>query len=66
MPSPVFGGQVPYRVLFPNKSLFPVEPQVLESICYARDVQPFITKLDINVLKCIFLGYSRLQKDCWC
>uniref|UniRef100_A0A0V0H3Z2 Putative ovule protein n=1 Tax=Solanum chacoense TaxID=4108 RepID=A0A0V0H3Z2_SOLCH len=27
-----------------------------------RDVRPFVTKLDPKVLKCVFLGYSCLQK----
>lgn len=31
------------------------------STCYVGDVPPAITKLDPNVLKCIFLGYFRVQ-----
>ncbi|XP_019234286.1 PREDICTED: uncharacterized protein LOC109214791 [Nicotiana attenuata] len=61
MPSIVLGGNVPYSVLFPDKSLFTVEPKVFGCTCYVRDVRPSVTKLDPKALKCIFLGYSRLQ-----
>jgi len=57
MPSTVLVGNVPYNVLFPNKSLFPVEPKVFGSTCYVRDVRPSVTKLDPKALKCVFLGY---------
>ena len=61
MPS-VLSGDMPYHVLFPNKSLFSVEPKVFGSTCYVRDVRPSVTKLDPKALKCVFLGYSCLQK----
>jgi len=66
MPSTVLAGNMPYSVLFPNKSLFPVEPKVFGSTCYVRDVRPSVTKLDPKALKCVFLGYSRLQKGYQC
>ncbi|XP_015161249.1 uncharacterized protein [Solanum tuberosum] len=66
MPSTVLVGNTPYNVLFPNKSLYPVEPKVFRSICYVRDVRPSVTKLDPKALKCVFLGYSRLQKGYRC
>ncbi|XP_059295583.1 uncharacterized protein LOC132048919 [Lycium ferocissimum] len=66
MPSTVLVGNMPYSVLFPNKSLFPVEPKVFGSTCYVRDVRPSVTKLDPKALKCVFLGYSRLQKGYRC
>ncbi|KAK2980072.1 hypothetical protein RJ640_028801 [Escallonia rubra] len=66
MPSTVLNGDVPYSVLFPIKSLFPVEPRIFGSTCFVRDVRPHLTKLDPKALKCVFLGYSRLQKGYRC
>ncbi|XP_060969394.1 retrovirus-related Pol polyprotein from transposon TNT 1-94 isoform X4 [Cannabis sativa] len=68
MPSSVLNGEIPFNILFPNKSLFPVAPRVFGSVCFARDVRPSVTKLDPKALKCVFLGYSRLQKGyrCYC
>ena len=31
-----------------------------------RDTRPFVTKLDPKALKCVILGYSRLQKGYRC
>ncbi|KAK2970794.1 hypothetical protein RJ640_007090 [Escallonia rubra] len=66
MPSTVLNGDVPYNVLFPTKPLFPVEPLIFGSTCFVRDVRPHLTKLDPKALKCVFLGYSRLQKGYRC
>ena len=66
MPSTVLNDQIPYSILFPKKSLFPVEPRIFGSTCYVRDVRPSVTKLDPKALKCVFLGYSRLQKGYRC
>ena len=55
MPSTVLACNVPYNVLFPNNSLFPIEPKVFGSTCYVRDVRPSVTMLDPKALKCIFL-----------
>ncbi|XP_062090704.1 retrovirus-related Pol polyprotein from transposon RE1 isoform X1 [Humulus lupulus] len=68
MPSSVLNGEIPFKILFPVKSLFPVAHRVFGSVCFARDVRPHVTKLDPKSLKCVFLGYSRLQKGyrCYC
>ena len=68
MPSSILNGEIPYKVLFPGKSLFPVDPRIFGSVCFVRDVRPHVTKLDPKALKCVFLGYSRLQKGyrCYC
>ena len=36
--------------------------------CFVRDVRPQVSKLDPKSLKCIFVGYSRVQKGyrCYC
>jgi len=68
MPSSVLNGEIPYRVLFPTKSLYPIAPKIFGCVCCARDVRPHRTKLDPKSLKCIFLGYLRVQKGyrCFC
>lgn len=45
-----------------NKSLFLVQPIVFGSTCYILDVRLAVTKLDPKTLKCVFLGYSRIEK----
>ena len=68
MPSLVLNWDTPYHVLFLNKRLFPIEPRVFGCTCFVRDVYPYVFKLDPKSLKCIFLGYSRVQKGyrCYC
>jgi len=68
MPSSVLHGKPPYSILFPNEPLFPIEPRIFGCTCFVRDVRPHVTKLDPKSLKCVFLGYSRLQKGycCYC
>lgn len=66
MPSVVLDGMSPLSVLFPTKSLFPVDPKIFGSTCFVRDTRPHLTKLDPKSLKCVFLGYSRLQKGYKC
>ena len=44
MPSSVLHGEIPYKILFPNKSLFPVDPRIFGSTCFVRDVHPHVTK----------------------
>ena len=34
MPSVVLNGDIPYSILFPSKSVFPVEPKVFGSTCF--------------------------------
>ena len=68
MPSSVLNWDTPYHILFPNKPLFPIEPQIFGCTCFVRYVHPQVSKLDHKSLKCIFLGYSRVQKGyrCYC
>ena len=62
MPSSLLNGEISYRVLFPTKSLFHIAHKIFGCVCFVRDVRPHHTKLDPKSLKCIFLGYSRVQK----
>ncbi|KAA0065404.1 putative Polyprotein [Cucumis melo var. makuwa] len=68
MPSSILNGKIPYRVLFPTKSLFPIAPEIFGCVYFVRNVRPHHTKLDTKSLKCIFLGYSLVQKGyrCYC
>ena len=62
MPSSVLDYVTPFQTLFPYKSLFPIEPRLFGCTCFVRDVRPHVSKLNPKSLKCIFLGYSRVQK----
>ena len=62
MPSSVLSGETPFHVLFPKKTLFPIDPRIFGCTCFVRDVCPQVTKLDPKSLKFVFLGYSRVQK----
>ena len=66
MPSSVLNWDTPYHIIFPNKPLFPIEPQIFGCTCFVRDVRPRVSKLDHKSLKCIFLGYSQVQKGYRC
>ena len=68
MPSSILDWDTLFQTLFPHKSLFPIEPQVFGCTCFVRDVRPHVSKLDPKLLKCIFLGYSLVQKGyrCYC
>ena len=48
--------------------MFLIDPKVFGCTCFVRDVRPQASKLDLKSLKCIFVGYSRVQKryKCYC
>ena len=68
MPSSVLNWATPYHQLFPNNMLFLIDPKVFGCTCFVWDVRPQVTKLDLKCLKCIFVGYSHVQKGykCYC
>ena len=66
MPSAVLHGEIPMSVLVPGQRLFPIEPKIFGCSCFVRDTRPHLSKLDPKSLKCVFLGYSRLQKGYRC
>ena len=68
MPSSVLNWDTSYHIIFPNKPLFLIEPQIFGCICFVRDVRPQVSKLDYKSLKYIFLRYSQVQKgyQCYC
>ena len=62
MPSSVLDWATPFQTLFPHKYLLPIESRVFGCTCFVRDIRPYVPKLDPKSLKCIFLGYFRVQK----
>ena len=68
MPSSVLNWATPYHQLFLNNLSVPIVPKVFGCTCFVRDVRPQVSKLDPKSLKCIFVGYSRVQKGykCYC
>ena len=52
----------------PYHQLFLIDPKVFGCICFVQDVHPQVSKLDLKSLKCIFMGYFRVQKGyrCYC
>ena len=68
MSSSVLNWATPYHQLFPNDPLFHIDPKVFGCICFVRDARPQVSKLNLKSLKCIFVGYSRVQKGyrCYC
>ena len=66
MPSFVLGDQVPHSLLFPNQPLFCLPPCVFGCTCFVHILTPGQDKLSAKATKCIFLGYSRLQRGYHC
>ena len=68
MPSFVLDWATPFQTPFPHKSLFPIKPRVFWCSCFVQDVHLHVSKPDPKSLKCIFLGYSQVQKEysCYC
>ena len=62
MPSSILGDQVPHSLLFPNQPLFCLPPRVFECTFLVHILTPSQDKLYAKATKCIFLGYSRLQR----
>lgn len=68
MPSSVLQDQIPYSILNPHHELYLIPLRVFGCTCFAHDLTPGKDKLSAKSLKCIFLGYSRIQKGyrCFC
>jgi len=66
IPSRVLQMKTPYEMLF-GKNEFIVPPKVFGCTCFVRDHRPSVGKLDPRAVKCIFVGYSSVQKGykCW-
>ena len=66
MPSFVLHDQIPHSLLFPDQLLYFLPPRVFCCTCFVHILTPGQDKLSTKATKCIFLGYSRLQKGYRC
>ena len=66
MPSSVLHDQIPHSLLFPDQPLYFLPLRVLGCTCFVHIPTPGQDKLSAKATKCIFLGYSRLQKGYRC
>ena len=66
MPSSVLHDQIPYSLLFPDQPLYFLPPRVFCCTCFVHILTSGLDKLSAKATKCIFLGYSRLQKGYRC
>ena len=66
MPSSVLHAQIPHSLLFPDQPLYFLPPRVFGCTCFVHILTPGQDKLSAKATKCIFLGYSRLQKGYRC
>ncbi|RVW26617.1 Retrovirus-related Pol polyprotein from transposon TNT 1-94 [Vitis vinifera] len=66
MPSSVLHDQIPHSLLFPDQPLYFLPPRVFGCTCFVHILTPGQDKLSAKATKCIFLGYSRLQKGYRC
>ncbi|RVW34232.1 Retrovirus-related Pol polyprotein from transposon RE2 [Vitis vinifera] len=66
MPSSVLHDQIPHSLLFPDQPLYFLPPHVFGCTCFVHILTPGQDKLSAKAMKCLFLGYSRLQKGYRC
>ncbi|RVW39422.1 Retrovirus-related Pol polyprotein from transposon TNT 1-94 [Vitis vinifera] len=66
MPSSVLHDQIPHSLLFPDQPLYFLPPRVFGCTCFVHILTLGQDKLSAKAMKCLFLGYSRLQKGYRC
>ena len=66
MPSSGLHDQIPHFVLLPIQPLFCLPPRVFDCECFVHILTPRQHKLSAKATKCVFLGYSRLQRSYRC
>ena len=49
-------------IIFPNQPPFCLPPRVFGCVCFVHILTPGQDKLSAKATKCVFLGYSRLQR----
>ena len=65
MPTSVYG-YIPHYLFFPQKSLFSLPPKVFGCVCFVQDTHPNLDKLFPRSIRCMFVGYSHIQKGYRC
>ncbi|GFS33956.1 hypothetical protein Acr_00g0031450 [Actinidia rufa] len=65
-PSRVLQGKAPLYILQLDNILFSIILRVFECTCFVQNRSQTRTKLDDNVVRCIFLGYSSMSKGYSC
>ena len=66
MPSSVLHDQIPHSILLPTQPFFYLPPCVFGCVCFVHILTPEQDKLSAKATKCVFLGYSRLQRGYRC
>ena len=66
MPSSVLHDQIPHSLLFLDQPLYFLPPRVFGCTCFVHILTLGQGKLFAKATKCIFLGYSQLQKGYRC
>ena len=66
MPSSLLHDQIPHFVLLPNQPLFCLLPRVFGCVCFVHILITGQDNLSAKATKCIFLGYSCLQRGYRC
>jgi len=66
MPSSVLDNNIPHSILFPHKPFHPLSLRVFGSTCFVHNFIPSLNKLSPRSHKCVFLGFTRLQKGYKC
>ena len=66
MPSSVLQNEISHSILFPTRPLYSLPLRVFGCTCFVHNLSPGNDKLSARSIKCIFLGYSRLQKGYKC
>ena len=66
MSSSVFHDQIPHSILLPNQPLFCLPPCVFDCVYFVHILTPKQDKLSAKAMKCVFFGYSRLQRGYRC
>ncbi|RVW35217.1 Retrovirus-related Pol polyprotein from transposon TNT 1-94 [Vitis vinifera] len=61
-----FQKMIPHFLLFPDQPLYFLPPRVFGCTCFVHILTPGQDKLSAKAMKCLFLGYSRLQKGYLC
>lgn len=66
MPSSVPDNHISHSLLFPLDPFYSISPRDFGCGCFVYDLSPGRNKFSAHAIKCVFLGYSRVQKGYQC